>query len=80
MEGKLMSRAEVERRTAWLYRSMRDACLNLPSRLATQLAAETDEATVRRIFEVELHRIFGDSAERELKSMPTRGEWRLPRR
>jgi hypothetical protein len=61
MEGKLISRAEVERE-------------------ATQVAAETDEATVRELLESELHRIFGDSAERELKSMPSRGEWRLPRR
>jgi hypothetical protein len=78
MRGELASRTEVEQEAQRLSRQLRDACLQLPSRLAAQLAAETDEATVRELFES--HRISGDSAERELKSMPSRSEWRLPRR
>ena len=60
--GELVDRADVEREAQRLYTNLKGACLNLPARLAAQLAAETDEVNVREILEDALRRIFEDFA------------------
>lgn len=64
--GELVNREEVEREAYRLYRQLRDACMNLPPRLAAQLAAETDEAACHDLLESELQRVFSDFAEGRL--------------
>jgi hypothetical protein len=64
--GLLVNREEVEREAFKLFRVLRDACFNLPPRLAPQLAAETDSNTIHEVLESELHRIFSDFAEGRL--------------
>ena len=65
--GELVSRQEVEEEASRLFRMIRDACFNLPPRLAAQLAAESDEATVFDILEGALRRVFEDFAEGRLQ-------------
>jgi hypothetical protein len=64
--GLLVNREEVEREAFKLFRVLRDACFNLPPRLAPQLAAETDSNAIHEVLEAELHRIFQDFAEGRL--------------
>jgi len=59
----LVRKEDVEREAFRLYRQLRDACMALPSRLAAQLAAESDEANVHDALEAEIRRIFSDFAE-----------------
>ena len=60
--GKMVDRQEVEEEASRLFRMLRDACFNLPPRLAAQLAAETDEMAVFDILEAALRRVFEDFA------------------
>jgi hypothetical protein len=57
-QGNLISRAEVVTATANQFRILRDACFNIPNRIAAQIAAETDPVTVHELLEAELTRIF----------------------
>ncbi len=66
-EGELVARREVEAEATNCFRLIRDACFNLPPRLAAQLAAEPDEAKVYEILEDALRRIFEDFAEGRLQ-------------
>ena len=65
--GELVSRREVEEEASRLFRMIRDACFNLPPRLAAQLAAESDEMAVFDILEGALRRVFEDFAEGRLQ-------------
>lgn len=65
--GKMVDRQEVEEEASRLFRMLRDACFNLPPRLAAQLAAETDEMAVFDILEGALRRVFEDFAEGRLQ-------------
>jgi hypothetical protein len=56
--GNLISRAQVEVATANQFRILRDACLNIPNRIAAQIAAETDPVTVHELLEAEVTRVF----------------------
>jgi hypothetical protein len=61
--GELVRRDEVEAESFRAYRMLRDAVLNLPARLAAQLAAESDEDRVHALLEAEVKRIFTEFAE-----------------
>jgi hypothetical protein len=61
-QGILISKAEVETEAFNAFRVLRDACFNVPHRLAAQLAAERDPATVHEMLEAELRRVFEDFA------------------
>jgi hypothetical protein len=56
--GELVSRTEVERAAFTRFRQLRDACLNLPARLAPILATEPDESKCYALLENEFLRIF----------------------
>lgn len=62
-QGTLVRRDEVEREAFSQFRMLRDACFNLPPRLAAQLAAESDPNVVHDLLEGELRLIFDDFAE-----------------
>ena len=65
--GELVERSEVEREASNQFRLIRDACFNLPPRLAAQLAAESDEAGCFEILESAMRRVFEDFAEGRLQ-------------
>jgi hypothetical protein len=65
-KGILVRKDEVEREAFRLYRRLRDAAMNIPSRLAAQLAAETDEHRVFEILEGEIRSVFLSFAEGRL--------------
>src|SRR5262249_51465033 len=69
--GLLVRRDEVEAAAFKFYRRLRDALLNIPPRLAAQLAAENDEAKVFEILEAEFRRVFEDFAD---PALSPRGE------
>jgi hypothetical protein len=52
--GTLVNRRAVEVAAFNRFRVLRDAVLNVPTRMAAQLAAETDAATVHEMLETEL--------------------------
>jgi len=64
--GELVKASEVKEEAFRLYRALRDACFNLPPRLAARLAAEADEGNVRQALEDELTRVFQDFSEGKL--------------
>jgi len=63
LKGELVSRAEVDREAAKLYRGLRDAFLNLPARLSSQLAVETDPSKVFHLLDGDIRRILSDFAD-----------------
>ena len=65
--GELVSRSEVEEEASNQFRLIRDACFNLPPRLAAQLAAEPDETACFELLEAALRRVFSDFAEGRLQ-------------
>jgi hypothetical protein len=65
--GELVEREEVEKEATNQFRLIRDACFNLPPRLAAQLAAEPDEAGCFEILEKAMRRVFEDFAEGRLQ-------------
>uniref|UniRef100_Q027Y9 Putative bacteriophage-related protein n=1 Tax=Solibacter usitatus (strain Ellin6076) TaxID=234267 RepID=Q027Y9_SOLUE len=66
-EKTLVDRKEVEAEAFNQFRMIRDACFNLPPRLAAQLAAESDEAACYDILEAALRQVFEDFAEGRLQ-------------
>jgi hypothetical protein len=52
--GKLVSRADVEKKVFDMNRQSRDALLNIPARVSGILAAQTDQAEVFRILTEEI--------------------------
>src|SRR5215510_836709 len=64
--SELISRAAVERAAFSRFRMIRDACMNIPARVAPLLAGERDEAKVFQILEEEIRRVFTDFAETNL--------------
>lgn len=65
--GELVLRQEVEEEASKQFKLIRDACFNLPPRLAAQLAAEPDEAACFEILEAAMRRVFEDFAEGRLQ-------------
>jgi len=57
-QGKLISRRDVEVAAFNRFRVLRDAILNVPTRIAAQLAAETDTNLVHEIIETELRTVL----------------------
>jgi hypothetical protein len=64
--GLLVRKDWVEAAAFKFYRRLRDALLNIPSRLSGQLAAENDEAKVLEILEAEFQQVFEDFADPSL--------------
>jgi hypothetical protein len=56
--GTLLNRKAVEVAAFNRFRVLRDAILNVPTRLAAQIAAETDPATVHDLLETELRMVL----------------------
>ena len=70
MKGELVPAAEVERTAFELARATSEAFMNLPARLADELAAEKDAFTVRTRLEDEIRGILEnltDEAENDIK-------------
>jgi hypothetical protein len=65
--GKLLSRDEVTVAAFNRFRTFRDGMLNIPDRVAAQLAAETDPAKVHEVLRTEIRKAlleFADSTNR----------------
>lgn len=60
---QLLPADQVHEATRTLFRRLRDAVDNLPSRLAAQLAAEPSADAVFNILQDEIHLIFGNFAD-----------------
>jgi hypothetical protein len=69
--GDLVSRKSVEVEAFTAFRVLRDACFNIPDRVAAQIAAESDGTVVYEILMTELRRAFEDFANRD--SSPREG-------
>lgn len=54
MKGKLVSVDEASRCAFTAFRALRDAVLNVPARIAPQLAAESDQFAVEQLLDAEL--------------------------
>lgn len=66
--GKLAPTADIEAARFREMRIIRDACLNIPSRLAAQLAVETSEHKIYQLLENEIIEAFAAYADgREIK-------------
>jgi hypothetical protein len=65
-QGNLISRAEVVVATANQFRILRDACFNIPNKIAPQIAAETDPVTVHELLEAEITRVFEAYSTRQI--------------
>jgi hypothetical protein len=63
--GNLVSRKSVEVEAFTAFRILRDACFNVPDRVASQIAAETDQTVVYDLLMSELRRAFEDFANRD---------------
>ena len=61
--GSLVPRSEVELAAFNRFRVLRDACFNIPNRIASQIAAENDAAIVFQILEDEIRLVFENFAE-----------------
>ena len=61
--GNLVPRSEVELAAFNRFRILRDACFNIPNRIAAQIAAESDPATVFQILEDEVRLVFDNFAD-----------------
>lgn len=61
--GNLVPRSEVEIAAFNRYRVLRDACFNIPNRIASQIAAESDPAAVFQILEDEIRLVFENFAD-----------------
>jgi hypothetical protein len=61
--GELMPVDEIEAEAFRLFRGLRDAVFQVPTRVAASVAAEKDEATVRETLERELNAIFAHFAD-----------------
>jgi hypothetical protein len=60
-KASLISREEVEIAAETAGRKFRDALFNLPPRLASQLAAETDSFEIQRTLEAELRLVLDEA-------------------
>jgi hypothetical protein len=56
--GNLTPRADVENARFTEFRTLRDACFNIPSRIAVLLAGESDPVRCQRMLEDELTEVF----------------------
>jgi hypothetical protein len=61
--GDLLDRRQVEIAAFNRFRVLRDALLNLPDRVASQIASESDESAIHQFLLQELRLILGDVAE-----------------
>lgn len=64
-EGELVDRRKVEEAHFTQARNLRDAILNVPSRVSTLFAAETDPQRIHQDLEDELRRVLLDFIEKE---------------
>lgn len=71
--GKLIDRAQVTSTAFNLMRVLRDSILAVPDRVAAQLAAESDAATVHRMLEAELRTVLDNVATMRTIATPRRG-------
>lgn len=63
LDGTLVDRAEVEKEVGDLARRLTDRILNIPERIAADLAAETDTRKVTRILVQELRVVLEELAD-----------------
>lgn len=56
--GSLTPTADVEQARFTEFRTLREACFNIPSRIAALLAGESDVARCQQLLEDELYRVF----------------------
>jgi hypothetical protein len=61
-QGTLLPRAEVEAATRNTFQIFREAMLNIPSRVAGQLAAESDALKIHEMLEMEIRLALQDFA------------------
>ena len=66
-EGMLVPAADVKKQAFMVARMVRDAMLNIPDRIASELAAETDQFEIHRLLTVEIRRALGTA----LNMMPS---------
>jgi hypothetical protein len=64
--GNLTPTADVENARFTEFRTLRDACFNIPSRLGALLAGESDPARCQRMLEDELTEVFSAFADGKL--------------
>ena len=66
LEDKFVDKNSVAVEAARLYRSLRDACFELPARLATPLSVETDPTRIYKSLETEIRQVFQRFSEGKL--------------
>jgi hypothetical protein len=64
--GNLTPTADVEQARFTEFRTLREACFNIPSRIAALLAGESDVARCQQMLEAELRRVFQAFADGKL--------------
>jgi phage terminase Nu1 subunit (DNA packaging protein) len=69
-EGELVNRREVEEAAFTCGRNIRDALMNIPARLSTLFAAETDPRVIHQALEDELRKVLLDLIESISASSP----------
>jgi hypothetical protein len=62
-EGRMLDAEAIQKKTASDYRTVRDALLGLPDRLAATLAAETDQQKVHTLLRAEIVRSLEAAAD-----------------
>jgi hypothetical protein len=65
-QGDLLPRVEVEAKTTKMFQVFRDALLNVPNRIAGQLAAETDPRLIHELLEAEIQQALQEFAGAEV--------------
>jgi hypothetical protein len=63
--GSLVSKKAVQIEAFNSFRILRDACFNIPDRIASQIAAETDPQMVHQLLLDELRHVFDDFSSRD---------------
>lgn len=66
LEDRYVEKDKVAIEAARLYRLLRDACFELPARLATPLSVETDATQIYRLIETEIRQVFQRFSEGKL--------------
>lgn len=65
--GQLISKAQIEIQYYNFFHVLRDALLNIPNRIASQIAAETDAVTIHQLMHAEISTILENAAEKGSK-------------
>jgi hypothetical protein len=63
MQGDLLPRRQIQIHAFNIHRISRDALLNIPIRIATQIAGETDPLAITEMLEAEIRLVLNQLAE-----------------